>query len=109
MSVHPGPMNPSKPASASGPPSAGAGAKKIRRAPLVPKDETPDQTLKRLARRRVTEAIKRIRLVGNLSSYRPTEEQAKLILKALDDEMNAVERRLLQQPGVKQDAAFSLS
>lgn len=54
----------------------------------------------RLAERRVTETIKKIRLVGNLANrhnYSYTEEQVKQILEALDGELRNVKGRFRQE------------
>jgi hypothetical protein len=54
----------------------------------------------RLAERRVTETIKKIRLIGNLSNrhnYSYTEEHVKQILEALEAELRQVKARFRQE------------
>ncbi len=63
----------------------------------------------RLAERRVTETIKKLRLVGNLSNrhnYSYTEEHVKQIVDALESELRQVKARFRQETGV-QAQAFS--
>jgi hypothetical protein len=54
------------------------------------------ERFERLAEKRVTEVIKKIRLVGNLSNknnYEYTEEHVKQILDVLDNEMRILKNR----------------
>lgn len=57
-------------------------------------NETPAQKLARLANARVGKALKALDLVGNLGAYKPTEEQVKAIVQALDARLSEVEGRL---------------
>lgn len=56
--------------------------------------ETREAKLRRLAAARVSAALKRLDLVGNLAAYKPTEAQSNAILRALADKLNAVSARL---------------
>lgn len=63
----------------------------------------------RLAERRVTETIKKMRLVGNLSNrhnYSYTEEQVKQIVEALESELRQVKTRFRHETS-SQTQAFS--
>jgi hypothetical protein len=63
----------------------------------------------RLAERRVTETIKKMRLIGNLANrhnYSYTEDQVKQILEALDGELRHVKGRFRQETSV-QSQGFS--
>lgn len=54
------------------------------------------EKFERLAEKRVTEAIKKIRLVGNLANknnYEYTEEHVKQITDALESEMRTLKNR----------------
>ena len=60
----------------------------------------------RLAERRVTEAIKKMRLIGNLSNrhnYSHTEEHIKQILDALEGELRQVKARFRQETSSQSD------
>ena len=62
-----------------------------------------------LAERRVTEALKKMRLIANLANrrnYTYTDEQVKQILEALENEMRSVKAKFRQETGV-QSHAFS--
>lgn len=61
--------------------------------PAVKKPE-PSAKLKELADKRVPVAIERIRLVGNLASYKPTPKQADQIVTALHLAVKQVAERL---------------
>ena len=63
----------------------------------------------RLAERRVTETIKKMRLIGNLANkhnYSYTDEQVKQILEALESEIRNVKARF-RHDGSSQSVAFS--
>jgi bifunctional pyridoxal-dependent enzyme with beta-cystathionase and maltose regulon repressor activities len=63
----------------------------------------------RLAERRVTETIRKLRLVGNLSNrhnYAYTDEHVKQILDALEAELKQVRARFRQEAST-QNTAFS--
>lgn len=63
----------------------------------------------RLAERRVTETIKKMRLIGNLANrhnYAYTEEHVKQILDALEGELRQVKARFRQEVSA-QEKAFS--
>lgn len=56
----------------------------------------------RLAERRVNEALKKLRLVANLSNkhnYSYTEEQAKLIIDALESEFKHLKTKFRDETG----------
>ena len=58
--------------------------------------EDKEERFKRLAESRVNKAMKRIKLVGNLSNknnYTYTEEQVDKIFKALKEELRVARRR----------------
>jgi hypothetical protein len=64
---------------------------------------------KRLAERRVSEAVKKMRLVGNLANrhnYAYTEEHVRQILEALEFEIRLVKARFRQETSV-QNQGFS--
>jgi hypothetical protein len=69
-------------------------------------NETTDDKasrFERLAERRVTETIKKMRLIGNLANrhnYTYSEEQVKQILEALDGELRHVKARFRQEISV---------
>jgi hypothetical protein len=78
---------------------------------VAPQNETKEAKRVRLAKRlelkllelsakRVTKACNAITLVGNLATYRPTEEDAEKIMKELTDACMFVAQRLA---GVKRD------
>lgn len=57
--------------------------------------ETPESKLIRLSSARVSAAIHRIELCGNLANYKPTPEQATKIVEALKGTVKSVEARLM--------------
>lgn len=62
-----------------------------------------ESRFERLAERRVTETIKKMRLVGNLANrhnYSYSDEQVKQILEALDGELRNVKARFRQETSV---------
>lgn len=65
------------------------------RKPVDP-SETPEQKFQRLAKHRVTRAIKVIRGLGNLggAGYKSTEAQREKIREALDSELEAAMARM---------------
>ena len=68
-----------------------------------------DARFQRLAERRVTEAIHKLRLIGNLSNrhnYAYTEEHVRQILDALEAELKQVRSRFRQETSA-QISAFS--
>lgn len=58
---------------------------------MADKKRDPKEALKRLAEQRVPRATKYIRLVGNLSRYKPTPHQVNVMLGALRDALKSVE------------------
>lgn len=66
------------------------------------KAEPTDAKLMRLAKARVTRAVKAIKFVGNLSAYKPNDDQIDKIMEALAGTCAAVEARMR---GTKRDAA----
>ena len=56
--------------------------------------ETKEQKLVRLGGKRVASALQRIRLIGNLHSYKPTDGDIDKIMTALGDACAGVEARL---------------
>jgi hypothetical protein len=58
------------------------------------RQEARAAAFKRLAIKRVNKAIKSLELVGNLASYKPTLEQAKVIENALVSAHNGTVERL---------------
>lgn len=81
----------------------------VAKAADEPKAETPNEKFVRLASSRVTEAINRIKLVGNLGSdnYDRTPEQIAKIVKALRDEVDTCEADLTKGRKVTK-AGFTL-
>ena len=66
---------------------------------------------KQLAGRRVTNAIKQIRLVGNLANqnaYEYTDDQVKKIYAALGGEMSRMQSKFKTASSSVQDDSFSL-
>lgn len=57
-------------------------------------EETREQKLARLANKRVTAALNKIRLIGNLSAYKPTDEDVDKICVAIADAAQRLEARL---------------
>jgi hypothetical protein len=58
--------------------------------------ETKAERFERIAQRRVNEALRTLRLLGNLSdrrNYAYTDEQVILILNAIDQEVRALKAR----------------
>lgn len=79
----------------------------------APQGETKAQKFKRLAEPRVENAIRKIALIGNLSSssYDYNYDQMQKILKALRDAVDEVEKKMrkgLGRKGYDQDRKFSL-
>jgi hypothetical protein len=63
----------------------------------------------RLAERRVTEALRKLRLIGNLANrhnYAYSDEQVKQVLEALESELRHVKARFRQETSV-QSQGFS--
>lgn len=56
--------------------------------------ETREEKLRRLASKRVAAAATKIRLIGNLSAYRPTDEQVDKIMEALGECCARIDARL---------------
>lgn len=89
-------------------------AKKGRR-PSAPKpegqpDETKEQKFKRLADKRVNTALKKIKLIGNLSGsgYSYTEEQITKINDALADCVESTMGRFDKTRGKAEGSAFAV-
>jgi two-component sensor histidine kinase len=69
--------------------------------------ETREDRLIRLAHARVKKAMNAIRLIGNLSAYKPTDEQVDAIMEALGDSCARIDARLR---GTKKDVVpFTLT
>lgn len=59
------------------------------------------QRFERLAEKRLTETIKKLRLVGNLANrhnYSYTDDHVRQILHAIDAEVRSLKQRFLGQP-----------
>jgi hypothetical protein len=67
--------------------------------PDVVAGETKSEAFLRIANKRLPVAVKRIRLLGNLSSanYSYTDEQAALIIDVLRTEVDKLESKLLKE------------
>lgn len=64
--------------------------------------ETKRQRFERLAERRVTEALKQLRLIGNLAhrgNYDYTEDHVRQVIDALEAELRQLKKRFQQQEG----------
>lgn len=64
--------------------------------------ETKRDRFERLAERRVTEAIKKLRLIGNLANrhnYDYTEDHVRQVLDALESEMRHLRSRFRDESG----------
>lgn len=69
--------------------------------------ESKDQKLIRLSAKRVNKAINDVRLIGNLSAYKPNDAQIDAIMQALGESCAAAEARMR---GSKRDVnKFSLA
>jgi hypothetical protein len=64
--------------------------------------------LVKLANKRVPKAIKAIQLIGNLSTYGPTDKQAETILNALGEALNAAADRFKTPAAKKSGSTFTL-
>ncbi len=71
-------------------------------------DETPEQKFKRLATARVNNAIKKIKLIGNLSApaYKYTDEEVAKIIHGLKFTVEEVEAKFAK--GKKKESGFQL-
>lgn len=71
-------------------------------------DETPEQKFKRLATARVNNALKKIKLIGNLAApaYRYTEEEVTKIIQNLKFAVEEIEAKF--KKGKKKDSGFQL-
>lgn len=78
---------------------------KKKQQPQSGASETKEQKLVRLANVRVPKAIASINRIGNLASYKPSQEQSARIISALSEAIKSVSARL---SGVKTGSAFSL-
>lgn len=56
--------------------------------------ETREQKLQRLGVKRVNAALTKIRLIGNLATYKPTDAQTDKIMQTVGEAMAMVEARL---------------
>lgn len=74
--------------------------KRKGRAPVDP-NETKPQKLQRLGEKRVAQALSKIRLIGNLAAYKPTDAQVDNIMTALGESCARLEARLR---GTRQDS-----
>lgn len=72
------------------------------------REETPEQKFKRLATARVNNALKKIKLIGNLSapSYKYTEEEIGKIMQGLKSAIEEVEAKFAK--GKKKESGFQL-
>lgn len=83
-------------------------ARKVRES-VVPENETKDQKFIRLARKRMTNAVIKLRNVAKLSNrnvYGYTDDQIAAILETLRDEVNAIENSFRRAPGTKEKVNF---
>lgn len=71
-------------------------------------EETPEQKFKRLATARMNNALKKIKLIGNLSApaYKYTEEEIAKIVQGLKSAVNEVEAKFVK--GKKKENGFQL-
>lgn len=86
------------------------GKKEVKQSPerAEGEKESPEERFRRLASLRTQNALKRIKLVGNLSGsgYKYTDEQVAKILSALRSAVDEVEARFRKQE--KKEAEFTL-
>lgn len=69
--------------------------KKVAASPEPEKPaETREEKLIRLGNKRVAAAITKIRLIGNLSAYKPTDEQVDKIMQAIAEAAQRMDNRL---------------
>lgn len=76
-----------------------AGARKAEDA-AEDRSESKAERFERLAQRRVTNAVRQLRLIGNLShrgNYEYTDEHVRQVFDALDAEMRHLRKRFQQQ------------
>ena len=74
-------------------------------------EETKKQRFERIAERRVTEALRQLRLVGNLSNranYEYSSEQVKQMFDALENEFKQLRQRFRDE-GSTPGRSFSFS
>lgn len=71
-------------------------------------EETPEQKFKRLATARVNNALKKIKLIGNLSAptYKYTDEEIARIVQGLKFAVEEVEAKFAK--GKKKESGFQL-
>lgn len=71
-------------------------------------EETPEQKFKRLATARVNNALKKIKLIGNLAApaYKYTEEEIAKIIQSLKFAVEEVEAKFAK--GKKRESGFQL-
>ena len=85
-----------------------AGKKKATKSTEPVVVETKEQKLKRLAAARVSAALVKIRLIGNLAAYKPTPEQSQSIIAALNEAVSVVESKLTVTTKEVSSTAFTL-
>ena len=69
------------------------------------------ENFKRLAERRVNNAVKQLRLIGNLANpnaYEYTDDQIKKICAALNGEMDRLQSKFKTASNSTEEASFSL-
>lgn len=76
------------------PVDAMAAVRAARRGSRINPNESKQEKLFRLAQSRVTAACNKIRLVGNLSAYKPTDAEVDKIMQALGSTCANVETKL---------------
>ena len=74
----------------------------------VPANESQAQKLTRLATKRVNKAIVQLRLIGNLGSYGPTDNQKNLIIRAIESEVASMKQNIASTSPVS-DGPFKLA
>jgi hypothetical protein len=77
---------------------------------VVPENETKEQKFVRLAQKRVTNAVIKLRNIGKLSNravYAYSDEQVAAIMSALYEEVSAIENAFHRAPGSKEKVSFN--
>ena len=82
--------------------------KENKNAQAAGQEETPEGKFKRLATARVNNAMKKIKLIGNLSApaYKYTEEETAKIIQSLKFAVEEVETKFAK--GKKKESGFQL-
>jgi ribosome biogenesis protein Nip4 len=86
----------------------GKSAAKLKVVRRAPENESKRDRFRRLAPKRVSNALKRIRHIGNLSAaaYESTEQERAKIVKAVSDAVAEMQRKLEQRKESQDEFTF---